>query len=87
MPSFTPKLQLETLFVLDGDGRTRATREPNPTRGPAFSLVRDKRPCAWALSADVPSELADDARLTPALRFDHYGELRKEDAWLPCSSR
>jgi RimJ/RimL family protein N-acetyltransferase len=60
LPSFTPKLQLETLFVLDGDGRIRATREPNPTGGPAFSLVRDKRSCAWALSADVPSELADE---------------------------
>lgn len=63
--SFTPQLQLETLFVLD-DGRIRATREPNPTSGPAFSLIRDSRACAWAVHARVGSESAD--RLTALVR-------------------
>ena len=60
MRSFTPRLQLETLFVLDGAGRIRHTREPNPTSGPAFALIRDKTSCAWAVSTRVPSALADD---------------------------
>ena len=40
MLSFTPRLQLETLFVLDEAGRIRHTREPNPTVGPAFAHFR-----------------------------------------------
>jgi hypothetical protein len=60
VPSFTPQLQLETLFVLDEDRRIRSTREPHPTHGPAFALVRDNRTWAWALNADVPSELVHE---------------------------
>jgi rhodanese-related sulfurtransferase len=55
--TFTPRLQLETLFVLDDNGRIRATREPHPARGPAFSLIRDNRVCVWAVNARVPSEV------------------------------
>lgn len=55
---FTPQLQLETLFALDGEGRILSTREPHPTRGPAFSLIRDRQSCAWAVHVDVPARVA-----------------------------
>jgi RimJ/RimL family protein N-acetyltransferase len=55
--SFSPQLQLETLFVLDAAGRIRSTREPNPAHGPAFVLVRDRRSFAWAVHADLPSNI------------------------------
>jgi hypothetical protein len=54
---FTPQLQLETLFILDADGRIVSTREPNAATGPAFSLIRDHRTCAWAVHRDVPEDL------------------------------
>jgi RimJ/RimL family protein N-acetyltransferase len=57
VPPFTPQLQLETLFVLDDEGRILATRDPHRSPGPAFSLIRDERACAWAVNVDVPSEL------------------------------
>lgn len=56
-PPFAPELQLETLFVLDGEGRIVSTREPNASAGPAFSLVRDHHTCAWAVHRDVPVQL------------------------------
>jgi hypothetical protein len=69
MPPFTPQLQLETLFVLDDEHRIVSTREPNPAPGPALSLIRDARACAWAVHVDVPShltgELAAMARTEP----------------------
>ncbi len=58
MPLFTPQLQLETLFVLDDQGRILSTRDPHPEPGPAFSLIRDARTCAWAVNVDVPSHPA-----------------------------
>ena len=58
--SFTPQLQLETLFVLDDAGRVVSTREPNPSPGPAFSLVRDRSACAWAVHVDVATGVADE---------------------------
>ena len=58
--AFTPRLQLETLFVLDGNGRIVSTREPDATSGPAFSLIRDRTSCAWAVHRDVPPEPARD---------------------------
>jgi hypothetical protein len=61
--SFTPHLQLETLFVLDHAGRIVSTREPNPTPGPAFSLIRGASGCAWAVHVDVPGALADELAL------------------------
>ena len=59
MLSFTPLLQLETLFVLDEAGRILSTREPHASPGPAFSLIRDAKSCAWGVNSRVASELAD----------------------------
>jgi hypothetical protein len=56
----TPDLHLRTLFVLDARGRIRSTREPGGATGPLFSLVRSTSECAWAVRADVPTELARD---------------------------
>ncbi|MGH7460640.1 MAG: GNAT family N-acetyltransferase [Longimicrobiales bacterium] len=65
----TPDLQLQTLFVLDSDGRIVSTREPGANRGPCFALIRSAVSCAWAVRADVPpdvaGELADLARHEP----------------------
>lgn len=55
---FTPGLQLDTLFVLSGEGSIISTREPNPNPGPRFSLIRGMTRCAWAIHADVAEELA-----------------------------
>ena len=57
---FTPALQLQTLFELNAEGRIVSTREPNPSPGPAFALVRSSIDCAWAIRADVPDELAGE---------------------------
>lgn len=57
---FTPQLQLETLFVLDEEGRIVSTRDPSAAAGPAFSLIRDRYACAWAVHRDVPEPLARD---------------------------
>lgn len=57
---FTPQLQLETLFLLDASGRIRSTREPHPSPGPRFALIRDSTGLAWALRADVPDALAQE---------------------------
>src|SRR5436190_13632583 len=54
-----PRLQLETLFRLDDRGRIVSTREPQPTRGPAFILIRGATACAWAIRADVRDDVAD----------------------------
>jgi hypothetical protein len=67
----TPDLHLQTLFVLDRDGRITSTREPGGTRGPLFALVRGLSGRAWAVRADVPRDLADEldrlAREEPAV--------------------
>jgi hypothetical protein len=60
LTTFTPQLQLETLFVLDDAGRIVSTREPNAAAGPAFSLIRDQYACAWAVHRDVPEQLTHD---------------------------
>ena len=57
MTPFTPQLQLETLFVLNGEGRIVSTREPSASAGPAFSLIRDRKTCAWAVHRDVAAHL------------------------------
>lgn len=71
----TPNLQLQTLFVLNAEGRMTGTREPGSNRPPVLSLVRSGTDCAWAVRADVPDDLAAElARLarqerpTPDLR-------------------
>ena len=56
----TPALQLQTLFLLDGEGRISATRSPEPSPGPLFMLIRGTASCAWAVREDVPREIADE---------------------------
>ena len=55
----TPVLHLRTLFLLDGAGHIRGTREPDPEPGPLFALIRGRTSCAWAVRADVPQEIAE----------------------------
>ncbi|MBI1294864.1 GNAT family N-acetyltransferase [bacterium] len=57
-PVTSPRLHLNTLFILDNAGRILSTREPDPTPGPLFSLVRGPAGCAWAVHADVPHTVA-----------------------------
>lgn len=59
----TPDLHLQTCFVLDDAGRIVRTREPQGTRGPLFTLVRGKSSCAWAVRADVATDLAEELDL------------------------
>lgn len=54
----TPDIHLRTSYVLDKRGRIKSTREPEPTPGPLFTLIRSALNCAWAVRADVPEELA-----------------------------
>ena len=65
----SPQLHLQTLFVLDADGRILGTREPDPGPGPLFFLIRGKKECAWAVRADVAEDVAiefnDLARVEP----------------------
>ena len=56
----TPDLYLETSFLLNDDGRIIGTREPEPSPGPLFSLIRGKASCTWAVRADIPQDLADE---------------------------
>jgi hypothetical protein len=54
----TPKLHLETSFVLDDAGRIASTREPQASPGPVFALVRSTMSCAWAVRSDVTEAVA-----------------------------
>ena len=54
----TPDLQLETLFLLDDEGRISGTRSPEPSLGPLFMLIRGTASCVWAVRQDLPSEMA-----------------------------
>ena len=54
----TPDIQLNTLFVLNSDGRIAFTREPAASRGPLFALIRGKTSCAWAVREDLPPHVA-----------------------------
>ncbi len=54
----TPKLLLETSYVLSDSGRILSTREPIPRTGPRFVLQRSSSDCVWAFRSDVPDELA-----------------------------
>ena len=56
----TPEIQLETLYLLDGDGRICGTRELEPSPGPLFALIRGTGSCAWAVRADVATDVADE---------------------------
>lgn len=53
-----PALQLQTLFLLDGDGRISSTRPPEPSPGPLFILIRGTVSRVWAVREDVPQDLA-----------------------------
>ena len=53
-----PALHLQTCFVLDDVGRAVSTREPAPRPAPLITIVRGGTACAWAVRADVPSEVA-----------------------------
>lgn len=69
----TPDLHLQTSFLLDGAGRIIGTREPEPSPGPLFSLIKGRVSCTWAVRADVPQDTADEldglARLGGALQL------------------
>ncbi|MBX3001643.1 MAG: GNAT family N-acetyltransferase [Caldilineaceae bacterium] len=56
----TPDLYLRTGFILNDAGRILSTREPVASRGPLFTLVRSATDAAWAVRADVPSEIANE---------------------------
>ena len=56
----TSEIQLETLYLLDGDGRICGTRELEPSPGPLFALIRGTGSCAWAVRADVATDVADE---------------------------
>lgn len=71
----SPRLQLETLFVTDARRRIVATREPHPSPGPAFIIIRGASACAWAVRADVPEAHAIElnqraAEETPSAVWD-----------------
>jgi len=59
-PEATPLLQLDTLLVLDGRRRIISTREPFPSPGPAFMLIRGATAVAWAVRADVAEDVAGE---------------------------
>lgn len=60
--SFEPKIEiyLQTAFVLDAAGRIVSTREPQPTPGPIFALVRSAERCVWAVRAGAAQAVADE---------------------------
>ncbi|MGC4042420.1 MAG: GNAT family N-acetyltransferase [Armatimonas sp.] len=58
----TPKLELETGFVLDAQGRIVSTREPYANHGPLLCVIRSATDYAWAVRDDVPDELAEQIR-------------------------
>lgn len=57
--AFSPHLQLETLYRLDAQCRITSTREPDPSRGPRFALIRSRSAVAWAVRVDTPPEVVD----------------------------
>jgi hypothetical protein len=60
MVSATPRLQLQTLFVLSQRGRILSTRQPQPSPGPSFVLIRGATEVAWAVRDDVAAGVADE---------------------------
>ena len=78
----TPILHLQTLFLVDDDGRISGARKPEPSRGPLFSLIRGKASCDWAVRGDVPQDLADEleglAREEPPASDFRYAPVHAE---------
>ena len=60
MLDFTPEVELQTLFNTDENRRIVSTREPNPSPGPQFVLIRDETQCAWAVGLQVEQAVADE---------------------------
>ena len=56
----TPGLHLRTLYRFDSAGRIVSTREPRPSIGPSFTLVRGRSERVWAIGARVASDLAEE---------------------------
>jgi hypothetical protein len=56
----TPRLYLDTGFVLDERRRIVSTREPGATPGPLFALSRSAKERAWVVRADVPDDVANE---------------------------
>ncbi len=54
---------LDTLFVLDGRRRIVSTREPNPSAGPGFVLIRTGESCVWAVGSGVGEEQAREVSM------------------------
>jgi hypothetical protein len=54
----TPDLHLRTAFAFDERGRMLHTREPTPQRPPAFTIVRGRSTCVWAVRADIAGGVA-----------------------------
>ena len=92
----TPKLLLETSFVLSDSGRILGIREPLPRHGPRFVLQRSNSDCAWALHSDVPETLvaavgslaqdeppARDLRIPPIHAEEYLSLLGGEVDWGP----
>lgn len=84
---YSPDINLETLYILDADRRIVSTREPYPSPGPQFTLIRGKENCTWAVHTDVPADIAreldrlvpeeppvDDPRIPP-VNAEHYAAL------------
>jgi GNAT acetyltransferase len=46
--------------VLSDRGRILSTREPRPSPGPAFMLIRGATRCAWAVRSDVADDVAEE---------------------------
>lgn len=55
--SLQAQSHLETLFLLD-DHRIVSTREPDPSPGPDFVLIRRADSCAWAIGSGLGDEHA-----------------------------
>lgn len=58
--------------MFDARGRIVSTREPEPTQGPLFTLIRGAAGCAWAMHAAVAEPIAWE-----------LGRLAGEEAPLP----
>lgn len=56
----TPQQFLDTCFVHDLRRRIISTREPEPTPGPLFCILRGAESCAWSVHANLPDNIADD---------------------------
>lgn len=73
---------MKTGFILDERGRVVSTREPYPTRGPLFTMLRSATECAWAVRDDVRSDIAEEiaalARQESPVRDLHVAPVHAE---------